>query len=82
MYERFVVFGEGCVRLCFCFGIHLSVRNTPQVNMDDEREMGRGVSRRKTASNLTFCVKKENDGKYRKVCSSFFISYGCIVHRN
>ncbi|KAJ1527127.1 hypothetical protein ONE63_008661 [Megalurothrips usitatus] len=35
--------------------------------MDDGREMGRGVSRRKTASNLTFCVKKENDGKYRKV---------------
>ncbi|KAE8750582.1 hypothetical protein FOCC_FOCC002562 [Frankliniella occidentalis] len=35
--------------------------------MDDEREMGRGVTRRKTASNLTFCVKKENDGKYRKV---------------
>lgn len=35
--------------------------------MDDEREMGRTASRRKTASNLTFCVKKEKDGKYRKV---------------
>ncbi|XP_034242694.1 dentin sialophosphoprotein [Thrips palmi] len=38
--------------------------------MDDEREMGRTASRRKTASNLTFCVKKEKDGKYRKVYSA------------
>lgn len=38
-----------------------------QDNMDDEREMGRTVSRRKTASYLTFCVKNQKDGKYRKV---------------
>ncbi|KAK3913348.1 NAD-dependent protein deacetylase Sirt7, partial [Frankliniella fusca] len=50
---------------CLAVGV-LRFRSEPKVNMDDEREFGR-VSRRKTASNLSFCVKKENDGKYRKV---------------